>query len=145
MVQQQGATAGHVPAFLKMHAEGKARFVNEDGAEVPLSIVMSPFGLLPIIVAMADQFGQTMGVSIEAELQENEDALAGFRCRLPALTGLQLYVMIVAFEQLCGLQPDSDFQEPRVVEVNRIIDFLRLPPDQRSVEACPWSPLALLP
>lgn len=142
---QQSATAGHVPAFLKMHAEGRTRFVNEDGAEVPLTIILGPYGLLPIIVAMADQFGQTMGVSINADLQENEDAIAGFKCRLPVLTGLQLYILIVAFEQLCGLAPDQDFDEPQVVEVHRIVDFLRLPPDQRNVEACPWSPLALLP
>lgn len=119
--------------------------MNEDGAEVSLSIIMSPFGLLPVIVAMADQFGQTMGVSVDAELRECEDALAGFRCFLPPLSGLQLYMLVVALEQLCGLEPDKEVEEPRVVEIQKIVDFLRLSPEERSVEACPWSPVALLP
>ena len=113
---------------------------------MPMSVVMSAFGLLPVIAAMADRMGKDyLGIEINPVLIEHEETLAGYRCRLPPLGGLQLWLMATAAEQLFGIGPGEMTDGVKVVEIDRIIDYLATPPEQRSEAECPWGQVPLLP
>lgn len=137
----------YLPAMLKMHVEGKVRFVDEANEELPVSLVMSQFGLLPVIASLADKMGRDMmGISIDPEIVESDDGLTGFRCRLTQpLTGDRLWLMLLALECLCGVGRDDIEITERSVDVSLIIDYLSTPPEERSADKCPWNTVHMLP
>jgi hypothetical protein len=141
-----GSGAGYVPAFLRMHVEGKVRFEDENGGEMPASVILSPYGLLPVIAAMADRLGKEhMGIELNPVLHEHDDTIAGFRCRLPQVSGLQLWILAVATEQLFGIGAEEKLEEIKVVRVDRIVSYLSTPPEERNEKECPWQQVPQLP
>lgn len=100
-------------------------------------------GALYAFAILADKRGKYLfDVNVVKSVEYSPSSLLGYRVVLePEINSIQLLLLSQTAEEVFGIDPGVGNKE---VDLEPIIEYLMLEPEERTEENCPWKPLTLL-
>lgn len=114
-----------------------------DGIPMRPHEIFDEEGLLYLFANMADERCRAIfDLPIVDEVTVSATSLTAYRVALSQdLGALQVMVLCQAAEEVFGVSPNKT---EWAVEILPLIDYMMLPPEERSADKCPWKPLRLV-